>query len=84
MIFCSSCFYRLLWLLLTPVLSVYAGGGAALLWSGLPISRINWYTFFVFNIEFHHDPLYNTLLTVSWIAFFIPIVIALLIVLIRS
>jgi len=73
-------FYHFLWLILIPVFSVYAGGVSALLWSGLPVSRIRWCTFFVFNIEFQHDPVYNTLLTVAWIAFCIPIVIALLIV----
>lgn len=76
--------YRYIWLILTPVFSVYAGGTAALIFSGLPVSRVHWSTFIVFNIEFLHNPVYNTLLTVSWIAFFIPIVIALLIAIRRS
>jgi len=77
-------FYHFYWLILTPILSMYAGGVAALLWCGLSVFRVRWSTFIVFNIEFHNDPVYNTLLTVSWIAFCIPIVIALLIAVRRS
>lgn len=77
-------FYRFLWLLLIPVSADYAGGAAALLWSGLPVSKISWSTFIIFNIEFHHQPIYNTLLTVSWIGFCIPIVISLLVILRKS
>lgn len=73
-------FCRFLWLFLTLVFSVYSGGVTALLWSGLPVSRVNCLTFLSFNMEFHHEPAYNTLLTVSWIAFFIPILIFFLII----
>ena len=54
-----------------PVFSLYAGGGGAFLWCGLPISKVRWNTFIVLNVEFQHKTEYSVLLAVSWVAFLI-------------
>ncbi|KLF28691.1 hypothetical protein YA29_16545 [Klebsiella aerogenes] len=65
-------FKNLVLAILLPVTSLYSGGLAALLWSGLSLHHLSIFTFIVFYSEFHDNDIYNVLMIISWAGFALP------------